>query len=384
MNHHFENGTLTFYPTGDISSSNAAQIEAEVFQVFANSMPTKVVLDISGVHYVSSAGLRVVLKLLQRCKDTSVINASPDVYEVFEMTGFTRMMTVEKRLVEIDVSGAVLIGQGYFSEVYRIDKDTIIKVFRQRTTIEDVRRELNLAKQAFVLGIPTAISFDVVTVGNRFGVRFEMLDCASLRDVFRDEPDRYDEMINKYATLLRTINTTTPSDPTLPSTKAEWLRKVDGIKEFLSKEKFAKLHRLIESIEDRDTFVHGDCHFKNIMVQNDDLLLIDMDTLSYGHPIFELAAIHAPYVAFEEDDPGNCERFLGLPASFVQPMFRKLLDVYLGGLTEQTFQKIALVSYAHMLWWNKVNDPENKARHEGNLGRLNHLLDIIDDLDIGI
>ena len=75
-----------------------------------------------------------------------------------------------------------MIGNGFFSTVYRIDKDTIIKVFNRVSDPEQIERELKLAKQAFILGIPTAISFDIVRVDDKLGVRFEMLDCMSLRD----------------------------------------------------------------------------------------------------------------------------------------------------------------------------------------------------------
>lgn len=384
MNHSSDNGVLTFYPKGDITSTTAPELEREISEVLAKETFASIVLDFSKVPYLSSAGLRIVLKLKQRCKDTRVINVSSEVFDIFEMTGFTKMMEVEKKLVEVNLDGAELIGEGYFSLVYRIDKDTIIKVCRRVTAIEEVRRELNLAKQAFILGIPTAISFDVVQVGDKLGVRFEMLDCASLRDVFRDVPQRYEEMVQKYAELLKTINGTNANDPTLPKVKDEWIGKLEKTKEFYNDKDYAKLMAMIEAIPARETFVHGDCHFKNIMVQGDDLLLIDMDTLAQGHPIFELAAIYAPYVAFEESDPGNSERFLGMPASFVQPMFRDVLNRYFNGMSEEIYEKIALLSYVHMVWWNKANSPENKVRHEWCLKRCLELLPKYDSFDIGI
>ena len=382
MKHTLSDDVLTLYPIGSISSATAGALENDIFSIIADKAFKQLVLDLSDVDYVSSAGLRVMLKLIQKYRNFKVIGVSLEVYDVFEMTGFTQLMQVEKRLVCVDVSNAKLIGEGYFSQVYRIDKDTIIKVFRRNTNIEDVRRELNLAKQAFVLGIPTAISFDVVKVGERFGVRFEMLDCASLRDVFRDQPNRYDEMIHKYAALLKTINTTESTDETLPDAKEEWLKKLEVIRQYLSEEEHDKLLHLADTIQDCKTFVHGDCHFKNIMVQGEELLLIDMDTLSKGNPIFELAAIYAPYVAFEESEPGNSQRFFNLPASFIQPMFRDVLDIYFGKHDDAAFKKIGLVSYVHMVWWNDMNEKDNLKRHNDCLARVKSLLNELDDLNI--
>lgn len=203
MKNEFIDKTLTLYFSGQVDSTNASAVEEDVNKTLASHQDfERIVLNFNDLAYISSAGLRIVLKLLQQYKNVSIIDASPDVYDVFQMTGFTKMMEIRRRLVEIDVTGAELIGEGFFSLVYRINKDTIIKVFRQVTDISEVERELNLAKQAFVLGIPTAISFDVVRVGDKLGVRFEMLDCASLRDIYRDEPERYEEMTKRYADLL--------------------------------------------------------------------------------------------------------------------------------------------------------------------------------------
>ena len=296
------------------------------------------------------------------------------------MTGFTNIIPVSKARRKIDITGATLIGEEYFSLVYRLNKDTIIKVFKFATNTVEIQRELNLAKQAFILGIPTAISFDIVMVGDKYGVVFEMLDSVSLRDLFLNQPDKYDELIAKYAELLKKINSTSPTDETLPSTKASWLEKVEVIKPFLDEKDYKKAHDLISTIPEKSTFVHGDCHFKNIMVQGDELFLIDMDTLSKGHHIFELAAIYAPYVAFDEDDPGNIERFLGVPKKLAHDIYHDVIVSYFGKEDAAIFDKIKIVAYIHMMWWNRVNEPQNNVRLEGCKGRLLPLLSKYEDL----
>ena len=383
MKSRLNNGIMTLFFVGELNSLTSPKIEKEILEVIGKEKFETLILDFDDVTYLSSAGLRVVLKLKQNYADTRIINASLDVYNVLSMTGFASMMKVSKKLLTIDVSNATLIGEGFFSQVYRIDKDTIIKVFRRETDLPNIERELNLAKQAFILGIPTAISFDIVKVGDKYGVRFEMLDCASLRDIFRDQPDRYEEMVQKYADLLTTTNSTETLDPNLPDIKAAWLEKAEVAAKYLTKEEGKKLFRLLNKVEDRETFVHGDCHYKNIMVQGDDLLLIDMDTLSKGHPIFELASIYAPYVAFEESDPGNTQRFMGISSEITEKMFHDLLRIYLGRNLESDFVKIGLVGYAHMIWWNSLNAPDNTLQRDTCIAGLKRTLAQVEDLDIG-
>ena len=56
------------------------------------------VLDVKGMEYISSAGLRVLLsaqKKMQRIGSMKVINVCEEVMEVFEMTGFADILVIE-------------------------------------------------------------------------------------------------------------------------------------------------------------------------------------------------------------------------------------------------------------------------------------------------
>ena len=375
--------TLTIYLEGEFNSYSAEPIENEINKIIKSNNFKKLVFDLEMLRYISSAGLRVFVKLKQQY-DISITNASLEVYDIFQMTGFTSIMNIKKALRKIDLKHAEVIGDGFFSTVYRLDKDTIVKVFNRTSDPDQIERELRLAKEAFVSGIPTAISFDIVQVGNKLGVCFEMLDCMSLKTAVQTHLDRLQEYLNKYAALLKKINTTECLNPAIPDIKKFYYEKLEKIKPNLDDKHYLKAKQLLDSLEDRKTFVHGDCHFKNIMVQHDELLLIDMDTLSVGHPIFELAAIYAPYCAFNEDDPGNSERFFGIKEEDAKKLYDSLLNIYFGKDDPVVKEKIRLVAYIHMVWWNRVNEPSNNKRLEGCRNRLYELLDKYDDLDIGI
>ena len=56
------------------------------------------ILDFKGLEYVSSAGLRVLLsaqKKMQQIGKMTVKNVCEEIMEVFEMTGFTDILTIE-------------------------------------------------------------------------------------------------------------------------------------------------------------------------------------------------------------------------------------------------------------------------------------------------
>ena len=380
-----DNNVLTVYLGGEINSYNADNIEREIQETIGKQSFEKLVLDFSSVSYISSAGLRIILKLKQQYNNFSVVETSLEVYDIFNMTGFTNIMDIKKGLKRVYLSGAEVIGDGYYSTVYRVDKDTIIKVFNRVSDPEQIERELKLAKEAFILGIPTAISFDIVKVDDdKLGVRFEMLDCESLKNMVIKYPERMNEFLEKYAALLKKMNTTECFNPAIPDMKAHYLRKLEKIKQFLPEEVNQKLLKMFNAIPDRRTLIHGDCHFKNIMVQKDELLLIDMDTLSVGHPIFEWAALYAPYVAFNEDEPGNSVRFFGIKDEDALALYNALLKRYFGKDDQEIRDKIKIVGYVHMIRWTTNNDPTNEKRINGCKERLFKLLEQYNDLDIGL
>ena len=56
------------------------------------------VLDVKGMEYISSAGLRVLLgaqKKMQKIGSMKVINVGEEVMDVFEMTGFADILVIE-------------------------------------------------------------------------------------------------------------------------------------------------------------------------------------------------------------------------------------------------------------------------------------------------
>jgi hypothetical protein len=66
---------------------------------------------------------------------------------------------------EVSIEGLKKISAGQNGDVYRLNDEQILKVYNPWSiSIEKIRREKESAKRAFIRGIPTAISFDIVTV----------------------------------------------------------------------------------------------------------------------------------------------------------------------------------------------------------------------------
>ena len=87
---------LTLNVVGRLDTATAPQLEAEVNANLAGV--TKLVFDFSGLEYLSSAGLRVLLqsqKAMNKQGEMVVRNVNETVSEIFEVTGFADVLTIE-------------------------------------------------------------------------------------------------------------------------------------------------------------------------------------------------------------------------------------------------------------------------------------------------
>ena len=81
--------------TGRIDSNNAARVEAEIQAQLEGRNDETLILDAQELEYISSAGLRVILRLRKTWTKLRIVNVGTEVYDILEMTGFTEMMPVE-------------------------------------------------------------------------------------------------------------------------------------------------------------------------------------------------------------------------------------------------------------------------------------------------
>ena len=90
------NGTaLDIALTGRLDTTTAPSLEAEINTALAGV--TELSFDFAQLEYISSAGLRVMLaaqKIMNKQGKMTVRNVSADIAEVFEITGFSDILTI--------------------------------------------------------------------------------------------------------------------------------------------------------------------------------------------------------------------------------------------------------------------------------------------------
>ena len=385
-----QDGTLQIGLSGNVDSTNAPALEKELMAFCAANSADTAVVDCEALNYISSAGLRVILRLKKTIADTKIINVSPEVYDIFDITGFTEMLEVHKAYRVLSVEGCEVIGEGANGKVYRIDPETIVKVYLNPDSLPEIHRERELARTAFVLGIPTAIPYDVVRIaGGGYGSVFELLNATSFAKLLGRGEKSVDEIAERSIDLLKLIHGTLVKPEAVPDMKAvaqHWADELDG---FLEPDLLAKLRALIDAVPDDNHMLHGDYHIKNIMLQDGESLLIDMDTICHGHPIFELGSMFNAYVGFLETDHDMAMRFLGVPFETATALWDKELRLYLDGADEARIREVEnkakLIGHTRILRRQlrrmDRDDPDAaRAVVENSHRHLRELIPVIDSL----
>ena len=348
----FSDGTLTIDVEGRISSANADEVYQKIKSIADQHQPLSLVLNAGKLEYISSAGLRGVLKLKKEFKDLSVIDVSTDVYEIFDMTGFTEIVTIERAYREFDVTGCEIIGEGANGVVYRASPEIIVKVYRDFVALDDIKRERDLSRTAFVLGIPTAIPYDIVKVGNSYGTVFELLNAKSLAEILREDENNLEYVAQESCALMKIIHGSDAPEQ-LPMQRDTAMHWVGEVTDYFTAEQHKKLSSLIGNIPETGKIIHGDLHIKNMMSMRGETLLIDMDTLCTGHPIYELAFIFNAYKGFGVADENVVGKFLQISPATAYRLLRRTLSLYLGtedeAVLDEVEEKASVIGYLRVM-----------------------------------
>ncbi len=281
--------------TGNLDSNTAPKLEAQLDVTGVR----EIVVDFTECPYISSAGIRILLMAHRRMAAAGgkfiARNLSPTVREIFDLTGISRVITITKTAREISIEGRELLSSGVCGECFRLDDETVVKLYKDGVDLGMAELEKRYAQAAFVLGIPTAVSYDVVTCGTRSGIVFELLNAELFSAVIRRDPQQIDRHAKRLADLATSLHAAKGDEEVLPRLKdriRDYINQLHGVFE---PAEIALLLARLEVIPDADTCVHFDLHSSNIMEQDGELVIIDMGDFSIGSNYFDIGLLYLIY-----------------------------------------------------------------------------------------
>ena len=270
---------------------------------------------------------------------------------------FDSEKTKYRKYKEVSVEGCKLLGSGLKGDVYRYDEELIIKVYNRNNTYKDVEREIALSRRAFVLGVPTAISFGIVSVRDRYGAMYELVDADTLSTCIARNPKGIGFYAQTMAAMAKQIHAiSAQEDDHFPDAKD---RVRDYITHGIAKSDPAlaeRCLRLVNALPETHHLLHGDFHTSNVFLQGSDPLLIDMDRLSVGDAIIELGDFHLYYMTYQDKDPEDINPYFGISYRLGRQFFRLFMEAYLETSKEEIIQRVT-----------------DKARFLSNLRLMNRL-----------
>ena len=368
---------------GRVDATNSPEAEENIIKIRDDHQDKHLVIDADKLEYISSAGLRVILRLRKENPQLAVINVSPEVYEVFDMTGFTDMVNIQKAYRRLSIEGCELLGKGANGAVYRYDDETIVKTYHNVDSLPEIKQERENARIAFVNGVNTAIPYGIVRIGDGYGTVTELLKAAPISKMIAENTDNLQLPAKYYVDMIKSIHAIELEEGEIPSAKELVVNWARFLEDYLPENDFNKLMALVEGIPDTNKMLHGDYHTNNIMMQNGEALLIDMDTLSTGHPVIELGSMFNAFVGFGETDNSITMDFLGFSHKVAGEFWHLALSMYLDTEDQEVIksveEKAMVIGYTRMLR-RAIRKNESEERINRCKSQLTYLVNKLDTL----
>lgn len=337
MEYRFEENSVIIEIPERVSEMNAEEIRDGLMDIIERNDDKSVVLDAEKLIYISSSGLRAILEVKKKKKkNIRVVNMSKIVRDVFDLTGFSDIFEIAETIRNMTLEEAELICESVNGSVFRYKKGMMVKVFREDVPFEEVEAERLNTKNALICGVPTVISFSIVKVNGRYGILYEEVDAKTLAQAIAEDPKRTMEYATMFAKFMKELHQIEVPGDMLPNIKSRYREWLEMTKSNMNNITWEKMQGLIESVADTNTFVHGDINLNNVYLVGDELMLVDMSSCGYGHPIFDLQAIYATLIAIEDKKPGYVEKHLGLYPEHARLFWNTFLNRYVDDISSES------------------------------------------------
>ena len=223
-----------------------------------------------------------------------------------------------------------------------------------------------------ISGVPTAIPYEIVSCNGGYGVLFELLKADTAEAVImRAETDEeVKSWGRKLGKLLKDIHKAEANTLETQSLKDIYISRLRTLTDFLTPEQMETVITALQRVPDVTTMLHGDFHVKNIMLQGDEFMLIDMVDVGYGHPIFDLSM---NYIS-SRSTPDETPRVIGLSPERAIMVWEAMVGEYFGTEDKEIINKKMQMMHAFscprlMLFPAFIpNETEEFKRHFFNRG----------------
>lgn len=131
--------------------------------------------------------------------------------------------------------------------------------------------------------------------------------------------------------LLRPLHDTHLRPGTLPAIEermAGWIGYLEA--RYLDHGDADMMRQVVAAVPHRDTLLHYDFHEGNVMVADGELVLIDLDDVCVGNPLFDLMNHHDTHILISRRAPSLVRESLKMSSEEAEATYRATLAAYFG------------------------------------------------------
>lgn len=262
---------------------------------------------------------------------------------------------MRQQIRKISIDGLKPFAKGATGECFRLEEDSVLKLYYDGFPMEMIEREKKCAKTAFIASIPTAISFHIVEAGSRLGIVYEYVSGKTLSELTAADPteaSHFGRIFGKLAALLHGADASAAELSLATAEVREAMKRVD----YLSEDALARIYDFLDELDKEKSFVHGDFHPNNVIITKDGPMLIDMGGFSIGSPLFDLATTYFSLFASPDAVKGGRSEFNGLNHEEAQAFWDGCVEAYFGekGLDDDTRARLMKVVLLKKLWFERM------------------------------
>ncbi len=231
-------------------------------------------------------------------------------------------------------SGAGANGESYDCIA---DNSVMLKLYNSDYPTDTIFSELDVARKVYELGVPSPEPGELVTDGQRIGIRFRrIVGKRSFSRMLADEPERYDELAREFARCCLKLHSTECPDGVFPDAKPQFQALLDA-DVYLDARQKAKASAFLQDIPDARTALHGDLHIGNVistlpfgapLSQPHSLYFIDLGYFARGCPLLDLGMMRC--ICVTSDDEFR-RKEMHIDASLAAKVWASFVDEYFGG-----------------------------------------------------
>jgi len=353
----FNEDTSTISLSGRISSNESDDTLARIQDIINSFGVKELTFDLSKLEYISSSGLRVLLTLKKENSEIELVNVNGDIYEILEITGFNQIFKIRRTIKEIEADNLEFIGKGACGTVYQLNDDTVVKIYNEKVSLSEIEMERDNAKAALIKGINTAIPFELVKIDGKYALIYEKMSAKTIQKMMAENKPEAEKYLSVFADFAKRINSIEMEKNQFKPVKEVWKAKIGRFTNVFSEYEITRIKEMIDSVPDRNTFVHGDFHIGNVMFAKGEPILIDLADATIGHPVFDVCetfmafSLMASLVTDEQ-----CLSLIGFEKNVVLNFWKIYANIYFGeGKLSESMEK-TILPFAALRWLMNICD----------------------------